>query len=236
MYNPDEERFSFFTHTEFDEVTAKLSVIEETTNYDYNWVPGVKIPVPTAEDEGKILVVTRTEGSNTSIIVPEQSVPLDNATPLTDTDLTKFVVGNMVKVTITYLESNESNGGGQTNVPELTPGIAIAINEQTITLTGVIVDDNEIFVSFVDDGRSFDVWQVDNSLHTDATNVFGINATIKLEYIESNYEYQLQKNSSTSNVIWPARYDYDGDNILATFVPEDVEPNTWCMVYGSVDS
>ena len=41
---------------------------------------------------------------------------------------------------------------------------------------------------------------------------------------------------STSNVLWPAMYeDNNGDEIMATFVPEDVEPNTWCMVYGNVE-
>ena len=63
--------------------------------------------------------------------------------------------------------------------------------------------------------------------------------TIKLECIESSYEYQLQENSggsgSTSNVLWPAMYEYNGNEIMATFVPEDVEPNTWCMVYGEVN-
>ena len=195
-------------------ITAKLSVIEETPNYDYNWAPGVKIPVPTAEDEGKILVVTKVEGDNTSIIVPEQPIPeiSENKIPLTDVDLTKFVVGNTVKVTVNYEESE-------------------------ITVTGVIKDDkDEVFVYFDNDGNTFNVWQADDSLYTDAAAYFSPNSTIKLEYVELNYEYQLQENSggsSTSNVIWPAYYEYDGNEILATFVPEDVEPNTWCMVQGN---
>ena len=99
-YDTENEMFGFLNSTASPEVTAKLSVIEETPIYDYNWAPGVKIPIPTAEDKGKILVVTKVPGNNTSIIVPEQTVP--NKSPLTDVDLTKFVVGNIVKVTVTY--------------------------------------------------------------------------------------------------------------------------------------
>ena len=29
-------------------------------------------------------------------------------------------------------------------------------------------------------------------------------------------------------------YEYNGNEIMATFVPEDVEPNTWCMVCGKI--
>lgn len=191
--------------------TIKVITRETEPIYDYNWVPGVKIPVPTAEDEGKILVVTKTE-DNTSVIVPEQSVPVDNVTPLTDVDLTKFVVGNAVKVTI---------------------------NQQTAI--GVIEEDkDEVYVDFVVDGVTVGVWQTDNLLYTNAISVSDPTSTIKLEYVESNYEYQLQENSggssSTSNVIWPALHDYDEGNILATFVPEDVEPGTWCMVCGNVNA
>ena len=209
-----EEEFQFFNFTDSPDVTAKLSVIEEVPNYDYNWAPGVKIPIPTAEDEGKVLVVTKTEG-DTSIIVPEQPVPADNKTPLTNVDLTKFVVGNTVRVTVSS-------------------------NSETITETGVIEEGLEetIFVAFSTNADRFDVLQVDNLLYTSAGDVFGTNATIKLEYIELNYEYQLQENSgggsSTSNVLWPAVYEYNGDRIMATFVPEDVEPNTWCMVCGKI--
>lgn len=216
-----EGMFKFWNDTGLPEVTAKLSIIEETPIYDYNWAPGVKIPIPTAEDEGKILVVTKVAGDNTSIIVPEQQVPADDKTSLTDVDLTKFVVSNTVKVTIVS-------------------------NSQTFTATGVIILDVEegiVGVEFhiqeLDDNLI--IVKIENSLMTDAYQLSLTNATIKLEYIESNYEYQLQENSggssesSTSNVLWPAMYEYDGHEIMATFVPEDVEPNTWCMVCGAIN-
>lgn len=215
-YNPSMEVFQFFYDTESPvEVTAKLSIIEETPIYDYNWAPGVKIPIPTAEDEGKILVVTKVEGDNTSTIVPEQEIPANGDTPLIDVDLTKFVVGNTVKVTIVS-------------------------NSQTITATEIIVNDRGIATAFFSiNGGDFEVWQEDNLLYTNAVVVFGSDSTIKLEYIESNYEYQLQENSggggsSTSDILWPAMYNAGEGNILATFVPEDVEPNTWCMVCGKI--
>lgn len=188
--------------------TVSLSVVTEVKDYDYNWAPGVKIPIPTAEDEGKILVVTKVEGDNTSTIVPEQQVPADTETPLTNVDLTKFVVGNTVKVTITY-------------------------EGQPITETGVIEDDEGLIVYFYTNAGRFGVWKTDNSLYTTTIEIYGPDATIKLEYGEPNYEYQLQENSGgSSNVLWPAIYEYEGEEIMATFVPEDVEPGTWCMVCG----
>lgn len=233
-YEPLSETFLFYNYTESPEVTAKLSVIEETPTYDYNWAPGVKIPVPTAEDEGKILVVTKVEGDNTSIIVPEQEVPADNQTPLTNVDLTKFVVGNTVKVTVTYegKQGGEDSGGGKKG--------AKSANSQTLTATGVIEEDRMTGVRFYiqELDNNFHIVNIENSLRTNAFNLGLPNPTIKLEYLEQNYEYQLQENSggsgSTSNVLWPAMYEYNESEIMATFVPEDVEPNTWCMICGKI--
>lgn len=196
VYNRGMGVFQFYKNTE-PEVTAKLSVIEEVPDYDYNWAPGVKIPIPTAEDEGKILVVTKVAGDNTSTIAPEQEVPADNVTPLTNVDLTKFVIGNTVKVTITYEEQGGEIGRGDTRGAELA-------NSQTFTATGVIVEQHSI------PGVIFDIQELDstfyiakreNSLATNAFQLGLSNATIKLEYIESNYEYQLQENSGPSNMV-----------------------------------
>ena len=151
--------FRFANSTEFDEVTAKLSVIEEVPDYDYNWAPGVKIPIPTAEDEGKILVVTETEG-NTSIVVPEQPAPVARGAHLTNVDLTKFVVGNTVKVTVTY-EENDDEPGEQGGGKGPLKGVKSA-NSQTFTATGVIADDNGAGVDFDFNGDNLSIWQEDN--------------------------------------------------------------------------
>lgn len=198
---------------------------------------GVKIPIPTAEDEGKILVVTETEG-NTFTIVPEQSVPANNETPLTGVDLAKFVVGNTVKVTITP-EENDDDTPVPGHLPDYSgpvsesepaseleqgdsPGTTIPIIHkptisQTITATGVIEEHGEVAgVSFDNTVYNFIVVQRDNLLYTDAVYAFDSNVTIKLEYIESNYEYQLQENSGSSGSI-----TVDPNN-----PPTELEPNT----------
>lgn len=58
--------------------TIKVIARETEPIYDYNWAPGVKIPVPTAEDVGKVLKVVDKETQTTErvIIVPKQTVSL----------------------------------------------------------------------------------------------------------------------------------------------------------------
>ena len=213
LYTEKGELFLDYSPSELGEHTISVSIIEETPIYDYNWAPGVKIPIPTAEDEGKILVVTENV-SNTSIIVPEQSVPADTETPLTDVDLTKFVVGNTVKVTVTHEEQEDE--GGKRKGPL---NGAKSANSETFTETGVIEKDKEdhIFVSFSNSG-DFDIWQDDNSLYTGATYVFGSDVTIKLEYVEPSYEYQLQENSGGGSNILYCEGSNDGNGQITAYI------------------
>lgn len=247
-YHREQEEFVFFNDTDYPEVTAKLSIIEETTTYDYNWVPGVKIPVPTAEDEGKILVVTKVEGDNTSTIVPEQEVPADDSTPLTDVDLKYFVPGNTVTVTVTVTkpdEPDEEERGGDVALkgPKSANSktlVASGTIEQVLNGAGVIFNEgqeNEFSVNKVPYGepttppivgpKSINTKSSTDTeyiLVTNLCDLFGGDihdaggvkgnsglrgntlpyVTIKLEYSESNYEYQLQENSGggSSNILY----------------------------------
>lgn len=140
LVDPELENFEFINQTDSPEVTAKLSVIiEETPIYDYNWSPGVKIPIPTAEDEGKILVVTKVEGDNMPTIVPEQEVPADDQTPLTDVDLKYFVPGNTVTATVTIQQT--------TDEPAKSEDILLkgseSLNSQTLVVSGIIKQEEE---------------------------------------------------------------------------------------------
>ena len=234
--DPNSNLFQFYAN-DSGEYSIELSVIEETPIYDYNWAPGVSIPIPTAEDEGKILVVTKVEGDNTSTIVPEQEVPADSQTPLTDVDLKYFVPGNTVTATVTITQPDEPD------VPdEEEKGGDRALkgpkssNSQTIVVSGTIEQEDlafgvrfnkdkedEFFIAKIpnqsgdEQGDSGGVKNIKSSTDTEYILITNLGqkftgpdiepargntipyATIKLEYGEPNYEYQLQENNGGSS-------------------------------------
>lgn len=212
-YDHINESFVFYNTTELSEVTAKLSVIEEVPAYDYNWIPGVKIPVPTAEDKGKILVVNKVEGDSKEYeLVPTQTVTFtDEAVVLQNiSNLDKFVEGATI-----------------TSVIDGT------------TYIGQVVNGKNLYVTLQDESMYWSLDLVENggevalTLISSHPGTYEISASV-LEK-EYSYEYQLQQNSGgSSNVLWPALYKNEfGNEIMATLVPEDVKPGTWCMVCGT---
>jgi len=232
------EKFVFMNKTESPEVTAKLSVIEETPIYDYNWAPGVKIPIPTAEDEDKILVVTKVEGDNTSTIVPEQEVPEDYHTPLTDVDLKYFVPGNTVTATVIIQQGSdeEEKKGGDVLLK-----VSESSNSNTLVVSGTIEQKGlQLGVPF-NEGQEDEFYivkipiqdsdeQTDYVLVTNLGSVISSSsepgrgntlpyATIKLEYSEPNYEYQLQENSGggSSNILY-CEGSNDGHGLITAYI------------------
>lgn len=214
------------------EYSVSVNIIGETPIYDYNWAPGVKIPIPTAEDEGKILVVTKVAGDNTSTIVPEQEVPANYQTPLTDVDLKYFVPGNTVTATVTITEQDAQ---GEPEGGEIIAKGSKSSNSETIVVSGIIKQKNAPFgtinevtfnkgqedefsidkVPYIDpeDPKSINTKSSTDTEYILVTNLYEIfgggiepirgntipYATIKLEYSEPNYEYQLQENSGKEN-------------------------------------
>ena len=67
----------------------------------------------------------------------------------------------------------------------------------------------------------------------------GDNTYQKLEQRTNGDQFRLVLGGSndgggSSDVLWPALYKNEfGEEIMSTFVPEDVKPNTWCMVCGT---
>ena len=174
IYDSNNEIFRFFNSTEFPEVTAKLSVIEETPIYDYNWAPGVKVPIPTAEDEGKILVVNEVEVSSKEYeLAPTQTVTITGESVVLQntSNLDKFVKGATVTLVL--------NGTAYTGQVVNDGGLYVVIDAEHVTWElDLIEDGGESGLHLIGDLGTYEV-------------------SVSVLEKEYSYEYQLQEDSGS---------------------------------------
>lgn len=174
-YESKEELFFFYSETEYpEEATVSLSVIEEVPDYDYNWAPGVKIPIPTAEDEGKVLAVNKVEGDSKEYeLVPTQTVQAsrDGVILQNTSNLDKFAVGATV---ISVLNGT-------------------AYTEQVINDGGLlcVTIDGNCSLNLVENGGEAVL------IFDGGSAGYEISASILAK--EYSYEYQLQENSGSGS-------------------------------------
>lgn len=206
--NPDDETLSntfYITNCEgsidFDfnnnipprPTVASLSVEcrQETPIYDYNWAPGVKIPIPTAEDEGKILVVNGVEiGSEEYELAPTQTVTI------TDEPVVLQNTGNLDK----FVE-----------------GATVALVIDDATYTGQVVNDGGLYVAIDNNEVAWYLTSFENGGDSTLEISDGTSGTyeVSVSVLEKKYSYEYQLKSSNSNglSIPPFRWE-EGDTVV----------------------
>ena len=171
---------------------ASLSVEDkqEVLTYDYNWAPGVKIPIPTAEDEGKILMVNKVEvGSEEYELAPTQTVTITEESVILQntSNLDKFVEGATVTLVID----------------------GITYTEQVINDEGALyaaIDNGNYFLDLVGYGGESEL------MFTGSPETYEISVSVLGK--EYSYEYQLQSGDNSNGLSIPAFHWGNGDNYV----------------------